>query len=192
VNTHTVQIALAIVVAVAGAAVPFIVQPMTPTAWLLLVAAVASAIGKALSVQSEIAGDKKATATAAAATAAANTNAQKGFSVLGAIVSLAILGAILTVGVLLNGCNLPAQTAQAIEVASVNLGQCVESVIVKDESATPPVSATQLILDEGTTCSSEAIALLEALGETVTTANEANVVAQAHSLAIARRAGKGR
>lgn len=56
--THYAQIALACVVAAGGAAVPLIVSPMTATQWILLAVAEAAALGKVLSVQSEVSGDK--------------------------------------------------------------------------------------------------------------------------------------
>ena len=56
--THWVQLGLSVLAAAAGAAVPLMVTPMTPTAWLVLVAAEALAIKSALSVQSEVSGDK--------------------------------------------------------------------------------------------------------------------------------------
>lgn len=56
--THYLQLTLACLVAGAGAAAPLVVNPMTTTSWLLCLAAVAAGVGKALSVQSEVAGDK--------------------------------------------------------------------------------------------------------------------------------------
>ena len=70
-KSHYVQLVLAAVVACGGAAVPLLVTPMTPTAWLLLAIAEAAALQKVLSVQSEVAGDKPASQPNAAAKAAA-------------------------------------------------------------------------------------------------------------------------
>ena len=57
--THYVQIGLAAVAAMCGAAVPLLVSPMTPTSWLVLVGAEALALKGVLSVKSETDGDKQ-------------------------------------------------------------------------------------------------------------------------------------
>lgn len=55
--THIAQYALAAVAAGASAAVPMVVHPMTPAAWLACIGVVALAIKGALSVKSEVKGD---------------------------------------------------------------------------------------------------------------------------------------
>lgn len=59
--SHYIQVALAIIVACAGAAVPLLVSPMTTIGWLVLIGAEAAAVSKVLSVQTEVSGDKQTT-----------------------------------------------------------------------------------------------------------------------------------
>jgi hypothetical protein len=60
--THVIQLVCAAVIACGGAALPLLVTPMTPTAWLGLAIAEAAALKTVLGVQSEVAGDKGAPA----------------------------------------------------------------------------------------------------------------------------------
>jgi hypothetical protein len=189
-NTHTVQNILAAIAAAAAAAVPFI--PQAYQVYALALAAMALAAKGALSVQSEVAGDKKTAATAAAATAAANNNGQRGFSLIGAVLSLALLGIILTFGVLLNGCvnGIPTPQTQTVVTATTNLALCVEQVYVKDEGSTPPAPITQVIIDEGVDCASQALAVLTAFGQENTPAGQTAVIAAAHAEIASRYASR--
>jgi len=105
--THYVQIALAIIVAAGGAAVPLVISPMTPTAWILLVVAIAAAIGKVLSVQSEVQGDKPPTAANSDAEVIAAEcrklrEAQRGFVSLRPLFALGVLSAIFTASAIIS------------------------------------------------------------------------------------------
>ena len=85
------------------------------------------------------------------------------------------------------GCAgvVPTPQTQAVITAAANLALCVEGVYQHDESLSPPAALTQIVLDEGVGCASQAIALVTAIGQTVTSATQAAVIAQAHSLAVA-------
>ena len=90
----------------------------------------------------------------------------------------------------LPGCagGVPTPQTQAVIDDSAQLALCVETVVQKDESATPPAPATQVMLDEGVTCGPEAAALVTAVGEEVTTANKAAAIESAHATVMAKRA----
>jgi hypothetical protein len=118
-------------------------------------------------------------------------DAGRGFSTVGALLSVALIGGILIFGAFVTGCT-PTPNEQAVIVASENLAACVEAIYVHDENLTPPASPTQVVIDEGATCASQAEALLLAIGQAVNASSEATLIAKYHTDAVARVTPKGR
>ena len=100
-----------------------------------------------------------------------------------------LIGIVAIVGSL-SGCagGVPTDATQAVIDASANLALCVESVVQKDESATPPAPATQVLMDEGLTCAQEASVLVTAIGQEVNSTNTAAAIQKAHTGVMVRRA----
>lgn len=98
--------------------------------------------------------------------------------------------AIIALACALPGCagGVPTAATQAVINASASLALCVEAVVQKDESATPPAPVTQVLMDEGLTCAQEASALVTAIGQEVNSTNTTAAVARAHEGVMARRA----
>jgi hypothetical protein len=108
------------------------------------------------------------------------------------VLATAVLGVSMTATTAMveTGCsNPPTPQTQAVINAAATLALCVETVIQQDESATPPASAPQVIVDEGTTCAGEALALVNAIGQEMTPApTSAGLIANVHADVMARRA----
>lgn len=100
-----------------------------------------------------------------------------------------LIGLVIIAGAL-SGCagGVPTAATQAVINASASLALCVEAVVQKDESATPPAPVTQVLMDEGLTCSSEAAALVTAIGQEVNSTNTTAAIARSHEGVMARRA----
>jgi hypothetical protein len=101
---------------------------------------------------------------------------------------LMALGLVLAVSQ--TGCvgGVPTAQTQLVIDDSAQLALCTETVIQKDESATPPAAIPQMLLDEGVTCGPEAAALVTAIGQEVNSTNTAAVIQKAHNSVMARRA----
>jgi hypothetical protein len=132
-------------------------------------------------------------AAAAAGQSVLGNQAKRGFSPVGLLAALAVVGVLGALvcaprpPVAVAGCSgALSPSTSAVIVAADNLALCTYGVIESDESATPPVAWPQVLIDEGTQCATQAEALLVALGEAVSTPNTNAVVAQAHALSVAR------
>lgn len=172
--THILQIVLACIVAGGGAAVPLFVSPMTATQWILLAVAEAAAIGKVLSVQSEVAGDK-------APSNVVEKSASK-------IAPLAMLCMVL--GVTQVGCQNGQLSPQFVEVstASLNLLACGLNTYAQN-TTTSPINWGTVALDLATNCGMDLVDIVNLFGQSSPVAQAAaSNPAAIHAAAMAFKA----
>lgn len=118
------------------------------------------------------------------ASSKANTNSAamtRGFVLSARMLVLSIVAVACANGV-------PTPATQAVINASAQLAMCVETVIQRDESTTPPAPMTQVVLDEGLQCGPAAAALVNALGQETSAANQSGVIATVHASIVAHKA----